>query len=351
MRYTVRAKGCRLSVKVGASFGETFDEHALATFSWTNLQGFLKPKLIQRKYIEFSGPIGKSLFNRLKRPITKRDFLYIVEQFVIAVRELRANALRQEYLVMDLRYVFINEYTREVQFLYIPGYAVKQQTDILSFLYDIIYSVRPAPETDTDYLSRFIFSLRGQKYLDLDRIEDLVTEEDRSVSQTLRKTDCYNAPVATHQNNCDDGDQAGKRNNATLLIDEGDIWKHDWTVLLDKPRDRVLIHAAALYCIRTQELICLNKPVFRMGKEPSHVDCVVRGNSSVSRIHADIVTRGGKYYIIDHDSMNGTYINDHRLTAHCETEIRDGDHLRLADEEFVFSIGETPVLNSTKEGE
>ena len=339
MRYKVKAKGCRLSVKVRTSFGETFDEHALAPFVRMNLWSFLKPKPIRRKCIEYSGPIGKSLYERLQRTITKRDFLYIVEQFVMAVRELQANALPQEYLVMDLRYVFINEYTREVQFLYIPGYAVKQQTDTLSFLYDIIYSVRPAPETDADYLSRFVFSLRSQKYLDLDQIENFVTEEDRSVRQTLRQTDDNNTPVTIHQNDFDDSDKAGKRNNATLLVDENDVWQHDWTVLLDKPRDRALIYAAVLYCIRTQERICLNKPVFRIGKEQSYVDYPVRGNGLVSRSHADIVTRGGKYYVIDLNSKNHTYINDHQLPPQCETEIREGDHLKLANEEFIFFNG------------
>lgn len=347
----MRTKEHRLSVQIKASFGETFDEHALTTFSRTNLQFFLKPKLIQKKYIVFSGPIGKSLFDRFKQPITKQDFLYIVEQFVIALRELQENALQQEYLIMDLRYVFINEYTREVRFLYIPGYTVKHQTDILSFFYDIIYSARPAPETDMDYLSRFAFSLYGQKYLNLDQIEDLVIAEDRRVSQILRKTEGNIAPVVTNQNKYNDGYQERKHNNPSRLIDEGEVWTHDWTVLLDKPRDRALTQVASLYCIRTQVLIYLSKPVFRMGKASSHVDYVVCGNNSVSRIHADIVTREGKNYVIDLNSMNGTYINDHQLTAHFETEIRHGDHLRLADEEFIFSIGETSLLNSAKEGE
>lgn len=92
------------------------------------------------------------------------------------------------------------------------------------------------------------------------------------------------------------------------------------------------------YLIRnnTQEKFHINKTVIRIGREQQLVDYCVRNNKAIGRSHADIITRGQGYYIIDLNSKNGTYINGKIISAQQETEIFDGDHLRLANEEFIF---------------
>lgn len=333
MRYKVETRDFRLSVKVWAGFRETLDKNMLASFCRIDLRGFLKPRLVRRNLLEYSGPIGMSIHERLKTPVTKREFLFIVEQLLIAVRKLRSNALPLECLIMDMRYAFINEETREVQFLYVPGYAPKQQTDVMSFLDSIIYAVRPAPEPDTEYISRFLHFLWNQMDIDLDQIEKFVAREDWRVIQTLQQisgSDWINIrqkPGYAHDN-------AGNQDEK----DDAELPDEQWTVLPTELEDRILIHTATLHCVRTGESIRVNKPVFRIGEERSRVDYWVQDNNAVSRIHADIVTRGSKYYVIDINAKNRTYINDQPLVAQRETEIRDGDRLKLANEEYVFCV-------------
>lgn len=86
------------------------------------------------------------------------------------------------------------------------------------------------------------------------------------------------------------------------------------------------------------EKISVNKPVFRIGKEKSYVDYFVANNDAVSRSHADIITRGNRYYVKDLNSKNKTYINDRQLPIKQEIEIQDGDCLKIANEEFIFYI-------------
>ena len=86
----------------------------------------------------------------------------------------------------------------------------------------------------------------------------------------------------------------------------------------------------------TDEVISINKPVFRIGKENSYVDYFVMNNNAVSRSHADIITRGRNYFVVDLNSKNHTYINNQMLLVKCETQIFDGDILKLANEEFIF---------------
>ena len=68
------------------------------------------------------------------------------------------------------------------------------------------------------------------------------------------------------------------------------------------------------------------------------MDYHISDNGNVSRKHADIVTRGCDCYVKDLKSKNGTFINGNSLEAQQETQIQDGDELRISDEEFVFYL-------------
>ena len=117
------------------------------------------------------------------------------------------------------------------------------------------------------------------------------------------------------------------------------------TELLDDEGTSVLEPVSASqpvypYLIRrsTNERISVNKPVFRIGKERSYVDCFIGNNGAISRSHADIIARNTRYFICDRNSTNKTYRNGFMLTPEDEVEIFDGDILRLANEEFEFHI-------------
>ena len=86
----------------------------------------------------------------------------------------------------------------------------------------------------------------------------------------------------------------------------------------------------------TGETISVNKPAFRIGKERSYVDYFVSNNNAVSRSHADILTRGSRFFIKDLNSTNRTFINGKPIPAQCEIEIMNDDQIRLGNEEFIF---------------
>ena len=73
-----------------------------------------------------------------------------------------------------------------------------------------------------------------------------------------------------------------------------------------------------------------------MGRERNCADYPVSDNKAISRAHADIITRGEKYYILDLNSKNKTYVNGKMIQAQEEIEIRNGDRGSLANEEFIF---------------
>lgn len=90
--------------------------------------------------------------------------------------------------------------------------------------------------------------------------------------------------------------------------------------------------------IKTGERIVINKPVFRIGKEKSYVDYFIGDNTAISRSHANIYTENGEYFIEDTNSTNHTYINGILINSNIKTKISAGDKIKLANEDFTFSL-------------
>jgi len=86
------------------------------------------------------------------------------------------------------------------------------------------------------------------------------------------------------------------------------------------------------------DVVKISKPVFRIGKERSYVDYFVSNSNVISRSHADIIVRDNRYFVIDLNSKNKTYVNGRMIMPNCEIEIFDGDTITLANEDFLFKV-------------
>lgn len=91
-----------------------------------------------------------------------------------------------------------------------------------------------------------------------------------------------------------------------------------------------------LYFVQNQQSITIEKDEFRIGKKQEISDYVITNDSSVSRQHAVIQRRNGKFYITDLDSTNGTFVNEQRISG--TVRLQDGDNIRYANVISVFNI-------------
>lgn len=98
--------------------------------------------------------------------------------------------------------------------------------------------------------------------------------------------------------------------------------------------------AAGAYLIRKKngEKIMINLQNFKIGKERRRVNYCVADNTTVSRLHCEIVKKGADYYVIDQGSANYTYVNGVQLSPNKETLLSDQSVLKLSDEEFEFHL-------------
>ncbi len=363
-KYRVKVKGSHLVVKVKLSFKEKLKERQLEFFSSKHIRGLLKARLIGGKVIEYSGPVGVSLHERLKKPLSKFDFFLIMEQIVDVTQKLEKNGLSVNHLKLDTKSVFMNEVTRELQFIFLPLEEPQEAPDVLAFMLSIIYiySLIPMEKQESDFIAGYAYFIKGLSRFDAGRIEDYISREDRGVVEMIKRNNAGQSEFMTdnrihyyeHYDNGEDQatgllPQSASDPEATgLLADEeatGLLADEEATGLLIDEEATGLLNGAGAYgrsatlvrCI-TNEVIPLNKQVFRVGKEAGCSDYCVNNNDKVSRSHADFVTRGEKYFIKDLNSKNGTFVNGAVISVGQEVEICSGDHIKLANEEFEFYV-------------
>lgn len=365
-KFKTKTKDCQLIIKTKLAHVERLNQQDLDIFASRYIRGLFKFGITKNNMIVYTGPVGISLFERLKKPISKYDFFFIMEQIVDLVQKLCMNGLMLEKVVLDIRYVYINETTKELQFIYLPVLR-PMGANILGFIEHIIYSTKPLQENDTDYISRFVYFIKSLQMFDPQLIEQFIFKEDRSIVNTIKKhnigqsgfmtdkqvdyyahyqqddnaTELLDCNMNKDQVNSDDDATGLLIDDATgLLNDEDD----DATGLLNEVNTipdvnvQPQVQYATLVRILNDENILINKPVFRIGKEKSYSDYFVSNNDKVSRSHADIISRGNKVFIMDLNSKNKTYVNGQAIPVQQETEIFNGDHIRLANEEFLIHI-------------
>lgn len=95
---------------------------------------------------------------------------------------------------------------------------------------------------------------------------------------------------------------------------------------------------ATLIRRKNGETKTLTKSLCVIGKERAKVDFCIPDNNSISRRHADIICKGGIYYIKDNNSTNFTFVNGNKLSPNQEVKLNSGDKIRLSDEEFEFRL-------------
>lgn len=94
------------------------------------------------------------------------------------------------------------------------------------------------------------------------------------------------------------------------------------------------------YLIRKKngEKIAINAARFKMGKERSKVNYCIPDNTSVSRVHCEIIKKGADYYIVDNGATNFTFVNGIQASPHREMLLTDKCTIKLSDEEFQFYL-------------
>ncbi len=371
--FKVEKRDYQLIVTVRLHLNEKLNEYGLNDFSEKFVLGLLKAKKINKKKIQYTGHIGISLYNRLQNPMSKEEFFFIMEQFVDLFQEMEKAQLDVRKIVSDLRNVYINGQTTQIQFIYLPLQTI-QNTNLLEIMYSIIYKVKPIAGEDDGYILRFISFLQKLKYFDSEKIEKYIVKEKKEDRRNLlnKETKNYfnndrtnlwnNESTIDYVNN---DDETGLLNNKSTMnyvnnddetgvLDNESLMNYfnneDSTGLLndDEPTDYLdedstgLLNNnyqsfSTLYRTSTAETISVNKLVFRLGRQKNSCDYYIK-NNVVSQSHANIITRGRQKFIVDLNSTNRTFVNGEQIPSGQEVELYENDNIKLGNEEFIFHM-------------
>ncbi len=383
--YIVKSKnrGGQLIAKVRVSPDLVINTNQCELLSKQYTHGFLKLVSSKRNKLEFSGPAGISLCERLKLPISEYDFFFIMEQIVDIIQKIKKIGLPAGNLVLDLKHIFFNTSTHELSFLYLPIATPHSGADIAKFVKQIIYSAQPEGKNER-YLSGFSYFIKNMEAFDITAIERYVEQVDSDIVGIIKSGKPIHGGIkrgAAISQNASGDDQFPDDEPTDLMVDDDktDIWCEAVAPLLSGQADRMQMGKGAgttddeatsliddatellaeddeetelfatepstqgvryptLIRVLTEEVIRINKSVFRIGKDANCVDYVVSDNVAISRSHADIICRGRRCFVFDLRSKNKTYINNRVLPAEQEVEIFNGDVLKLANEEFLFQV-------------
>lgn len=195
------------------------------------------------------------------------------------------------------------------------------------------------------YFLKLFFAYRGES-LQKDQIKDTRRKQKEENLESVRDVE-IKSDVATLQ-------------FGEVISDKGtskEIWNDeeddsDKTVVLGMNRKRAdraeFLKNEESFLMREENAVLekldgsksslITQPVMSVGKSAGRVDIAILGNPAVSRVHAQIVWKEQKYFVRDLESANGTFLNSERIQENEDIEMKNGDKVRFADEEFEFRL-------------
>lgn len=330
----VSIKKSTVTAMMKAGRKERINETELSQLARIKPCGIMHVTKTKKDSVIYTCPANINLTDRLKKAISKYDFFFMIEQIVIMVEDVYNNGLNVNSVRFNMDDVYINEMTKEMYFIYFPIVGGQESADIVGFIENIIYTMTPVINEDTNYISRFMYYVRSFHGFNGNAIEKYISREERAVVNVLKNkavTMQQTMQQQIMQQQTMQQVMQGSMDGTTVLSDDG------ISVQQIQQMQPVNYHFASLTRQVTGEKIELGKPSFVLGKNPEKSDYAVAGNTNISRVHAVITMRNGRYYVMDQNSTNGTFINGRIIKAGQETEILPGDCLMLANEEFIFN--------------
>ena len=325
----VNIKKSTVTAMMKAGRKERINETELSQLARIKPCGIMHVTKTKKDSVIYTCPANINLTDRLKKAVSKYDFFFMMEQIVIMVQDVYNNGLNVNSVRFNMDDVYINEMTKEMYFIYFPIVGGQESADIVGFIENIIYTMTPVINEDTNYISRFMYYVRSFHGFNGNAIEKYISREERAVVNVLK-----NKAVTmqqTMQQQIMQQVMQGSMDGTTVLSDDS------ISIQQMQQMQPVNYHFASLTRQVTGEKIELGKPSFVLGKNPEKSDYAVADNTNISRVHAVITMRNGRYYVMDQNSTNGTFINGRIIKAGQETEILPGDCLMLANEEFIFN--------------
>ena len=254
----VSIKKSTVTAMMKAGRKERINETELSQLARIKPCGIMHVTKTKKDSVTYTCPANINLTDRLKKAVSKYDFFFMMEQIVIMVQDVYNNGLNVNSVRFNMDDVYINEMTKEMYFIYFPIVGGQESADIVGFIENIIYTMTPVINEDTNYISRFMYYVRSFHGFNGNAIEKYISREERAVVNVLKNK------AVTMQQQIMQQVMQGSMDGTTVLSDDG------ISVQQIQQMQPVNYHFASLTRQVTGEKIELGKPSFVLGKNPNH---------------------------------------------------------------------------------
>ena len=359
MRISTEIEGGQTFVKCKVGWTEMIISRELKIFDKRLIRGLMKPSVKGERRIEYAVPNGITLKAYLKKGIDKVSFFTLFAQIVEMIKKVELNELTVDRLYLDLDYIFVNEDTREMYFLYLPINGKEYDKNAKNLSREMAYASAFKLNEDVTFVNDLIEFLNNMYGFSVKEVEYYILRECPEVYSHVPKHEyedendkemCKQVDLNKSMGGRDIWDyveeQTGtiEEEEATLLIEE----EEEATILLEEDEEATILleeeeeevkPTAYMIRIKTCERIEIDKEVFFVGKG-NKADYIIPDNNAVSRMHAEIMYENDGFYVMDMQSTNGTFVDDIMLPANELILLSSGCEITFANEKFEFHIEE-----------
>ena len=272
--------------------------------------------------------------------ITKQKYAQIMLQILEIIRTMSEAYYNPQNIILNLDNVYMNPSTETIFFIFIPILYFDSGCSVKEFLTQITYQTTFDSSEDTSYVEKCLNILqRNMNFSAVEMEEYLKTilsdknEPDKSDNQIRSIYREYN--LAFEEKKAEQPVEERKEEKENLEIGRStrmteslsNIGSSD-TVLLGTESN------AYIKQLRTGKKYYLNSNEVTIGKRQCEIE--IADNPAVSKHHAMIQKKEGKYYLVDLNSTNGTKVNGKKINADIPEFLQVETQIEFANEKFVF---------------
>ena len=270
----------------------------------------------------------------LRTPMNKDRFAWILQSILWILEAMEKEFLNQQYLLLCTDKVMVNPVTRQLYFVYVPIQFFENSFFLKEFLLEIIQYASFDFDADTEYVQEYIDILNKGINFSVFDLEEYVN---KLIAQTLDEKQLNTlSKSSVRDENAVGKTLSGQRKNGRngvynpLVADENTDMRR--RSVYNETRDAFLVR------VKNGERVSVDKALFRIGKGAANNEYIISDNPTVSRSHAQIVFREGKYFLIDLNSTNKTFVDGVLAPTGSEVEIATGAKIKMSNEEFIFFV-------------
>lgn len=281
------------------------------------------------------------------------DVFALIKKLIYVMEELREEFLCEPDLLLNKDYIYYDRKKEVLKFIAAPE-LMDAGNNLTSLVMDIISNANWKHNENKRYLdelkrvlnrgkvsSKEIIEIVNQE---LERPVEYINEEQRNSEYVVKEI----SPDFMKQNTVEKEPEPPKPPVVLGPNVNSTPYEHEefgeTSVLSAAGETTVLSQSqlmqatAVLVRKKNEERVVINKSEFWIGKDPMKVNYCIFDNTAISRMHAKIVCRNNRFFIIDNHSTNHVYINGIMIEPNKEVELFNDANIRLSDEDFRFTL-------------